>query len=70
MKIEIYFFNKYKTVKAPISKAYVDRGFLKVIDMDDNVHCYNCSDIQHYHILHEPGGDLLSAIRRASQSCQ
>ena len=70
MKIEICFDKNCKLIKSPIKKAYVDRGFLKVIDMDDNVHCYNCNSIQHYHILHEPGGDLLNAIKWASQNCQ
>lgn len=56
MKIEIYFYNNYKTVKEAINKAYIDRGFLKVID------------VRHYHILHDPNGDLLAAIRRASQN--
>lgn len=70
MNIEIYFYNKSKPVVSSINKAYIDRGFLKVIDTVDNIHCYNCNDIQHYHLLHEPGGDLLAAIRRASQNCQ
>lgn len=68
MKVEIYFFNKYKTVVDDANKAYIDRGFLKVIDIRDNVHCYNCCDIQRYYLIHEPGGDLLAAIRRASQN--
>lgn len=67
MKISIAFISesKYKNIENTCISAYIRDGFLKVKDNEGNMHCYNTSIINAYHLdFGNPGDSLLESISR------
>ena len=71
MKISIAFNNNYKNINIvkEVLSAYVRDGFLKVLDLDKNLHCYNIDVITAYHIEFDTNGcqELLHNISKAAK---